>query len=240
MITTSIGGSQVPVKNLKVGDYIKDGEESYSRVYAFGHYDDTVKAQYLQIYTAYDGVRLDPLVISAEHMVFAAENIAMPAGALKVGDSLLLESGSMASVTKIKTVYRQGAFAPFTYSGKLVVNGVVSSSYIAMDHGLPISHQWLAHLFQAPHRICTRLGGCSESYTDDGLSTYVSGLYTGAKWWMKQAITIRVLVFIPVFLVFAVIAAIEGIFVNTWTTTIFLLVASLMWLVYGQKATLKR
>lgn len=237
MITTTIGGFKVPVKNLKVGDYVKDGKESYSRVYSFGHYDDTVKAQYLQIYSTHDGRSLEPLVISAEHMVFTTANQAMPAGALKVGDSLLLESGSMVSIINIKTVYRRGAYAPFTYSGKLVINGVVSSSYIAMDHGVPVSQQWLAHLFQAPHRICSRWGGCAESYTDDGLSSYVSRLYKGAKWWMKQPNTVKVVVFVPVFLVFAVIAAIEGIFVNPWTATIF--TASVVWLICGVKATLK-
>ena len=238
MVTKGVEGNQIPMKDLQVGDYIQDGEASFSRVYTFGHYDKEVKGSYLQIFSGDDSLALE---LSPEHMVYAGKGRqAVPAGSLQVGDLLLLERGSFVSITNIQTVRRRGAYAPFTESGKLVVNGVMASSYISLDHGLSkskamISDQWLAHVFQAPHRLCTRFGGCAESYTEDGISYYVSGLYNAAKWWMKQTHVIKVALFIPVFVVSLTIAAIEGMLMNTWATALVVLLVSLMWLYRVEK-----
>ena len=240
MVTMGVEGSQIPLKDLQVGDYIQDGEASFSRVYTFGHYDKEVKGSYLQIFSGDDSPALE---LSPEHMVYAGKGRqAVPAGSLQVGDLLLLERGSFVSITNIQTVRRRGAYAPFTESGKLVVNGVMASSYIAMEHDLSkaISNQWLAHLFQAPHRICTRFGRCAESYTEDGISYYVAGLYKAAKWWLKQTHVIKVALFIPVFFVSLTIAAIESMLMNTWTTALVVLLVSLMWFYRVEKIVVKR
>jgi hypothetical protein len=124
-------------------------------------------------------------------MLYGTETDPYPAYNLHVGDLVRQPSGSLVAVTNIETVYRKGVYAPFTYSGKLVVNGVVLSAYtFAIDFGVPISQHWISHLSQVPHRLYTRLGGRAESYTEGGLSSYASGLYKITMWWMQQHIAV--------------------------------------------------
>ena len=50
-----------------------------------------------------------------------------------VGDKLLMGAGGVIKVTKIATVNRQGAFAPFTESGTIVVSDILASSYVSLQ-----------------------------------------------------------------------------------------------------------
>jgi Hint module len=238
MFVTSADGVRIAMKDLKVCNYIQDGANSFSRIYSFGHHDVRVRAVYLRIYT--EGQH-EPLELSAEHMVYGTEKQPHPASSLQVGDLLLQPSGSLVAVTNIETVYRKGAYAPFTYSGKLVVNGVVVSSYIvAVDHGVPTSQHWISHLFQVPHRLCVRLGGCAESYTEHGVSSYASGLYKVATWWMKQQVAFRALLFIPVFLLLLVLTGVEAMMMSTWTTTLIIALVSVLWFQPGCKKVVRK
>merc|ERR1711862_223455 len=86
----------------------------------------------------------------------------VPASSVKVGDVLAMNNDTTAKVSKIGSVERKGAYAPFTYSGDIVVSGVVASNYVAMmpeeETGLPVSMQWIAHTFKAPHRfVCSAI-----------------------------------------------------------------------------------
>lgn len=157
------GTGQVAMKNIKLGDMVSVGSGKYARVYSFGHYNTNIEAEYVQIYSQ---ALERPLEISKDHMVFVENNSikqALPASAISIGDNLVMTPGGSTTVTKILLVTRKGAFAPFTTSGTVVVNGVVASSYVSLqdklgvvmigDFATPISMQWLAHSFQAPHRI---------------------------------------------------------------------------------------
>jgi hypothetical protein len=75
-----------------------------------------------------------------------------------------------------------GHFAPFTPSGKLLVNGgLLVSSFISFDKlspalrngGIEFSYQWLAHSFEFPRRVaCYHFPQCfTESYHENGLTT---------------------------------------------------------------------
>jgi Hint module len=88
------------------------------------------------------------------------------ASSVKVGDVLQAESAegisSGARVTKIASIQKTGLYAPLTPSGRLVVDGVAASSYIAlddteeyMDFGgfLRLSHHTFVHLTLAPFRV---------------------------------------------------------------------------------------
>ena len=65
--------------------------------------------------------------ISHDRLVFVRTNVvarrSIPASSVVVGDELFTSDGA-AKVTKIARITRRGAFAPFTGSGTLVVNGV--------------------------------------------------------------------------------------------------------------------
>jgi hypothetical protein len=152
-----INNTRKTMMELKIGDMIKVGEGKYEPVYTFGHRDPDLKnGQYLLIYTK---GTYDPLPISRDHMVFIREgqiSRSVPASMLKVGDSLMTASSADrgVSITSIDLVTRSGAFAPFTLSGKIVVNGIQASSYISLQESTdklvvggfttPFSYQWLA------------------------------------------------------------------------------------------------
>jgi hypothetical protein len=150
-------------------------------------------------------------------MVFVAGHNAVPASMVAVGNTLLLNDGSGTRVTRIGTVTRVGAYAPFTESGTIAVSGVLASSYISLQENSEalifggikvVSMQWAAHTFLAPHRMICRLSGCNkESYTDDGISTWVYGPYLAAQWLVGQQSTLLTGILL-------ILVAMAGMFLN--------------------------
>eukprot|EP00547_Thalassionema_nitzschioides_P004641 CAMPEP_0194214556 /NCGR_PEP_ID=MMETSP0156-20130528/15809_1 /TAXON_ID=33649 /ORGANISM="Thalassionema nitzschioides, Strain L26-B" /LENGTH=425 /DNA_ID=CAMNT_0038942839 /DNA_START=67 /DNA_END=1341 /DNA_ORIENTATION=- len=192
----------VEIRNVKIGDFIAttSTDDVFERVYSFGHYEPTAaKAKVLEIHTS--SSKKAALQISHAHLVFVAPGKAVPASSLAIGDRLLVSSSSesYAAITSLKTVTtsNSGLYAPFTPSGKFLVNdGIVVSSYVTLDSSttqtmqfgwISISHHWIAHLFQAPHRlVCHHFGSCpNETYTD-GISTFVHGPMKAALWILNQ------------------------------------------------------
>jgi hypothetical protein len=113
------------------------------------------------------------LVLSRHHVVFAADaRFAIPASLVKVGDELLDAFGAKLSVVSIRAVVaRGGLYAPFTPSGKIVVDGVMASSFVALGgddtNVLSIAGVFeLSHSFEFPHRVaCYYLARCpNETY----------------------------------------------------------------------------
>jgi len=163
--------SAVAMEDVKIGDYVRVGEKlEYSRVYSFGHYNTAETLTYLRIHFEEGG---KPLEITGNHMLFASEAAAVPASNIQVGDTLVGDR----IVSKITTVQRQGAYAPFTYSGKALINGVVVSNYIAM--GVP---HWLAHAALTPRRLYCNLfwKQCkteARSTNEDGIADWIYAPY---------------------------------------------------------------
>jgi len=213
------GTSTVNIKNkgitkmydLAIGDHILVEGGVYEPVYSFGHRSvDTEDIEYLQI-SMENGSTLE---LSADHMVFVTGN-AIPALAVRVGDDL-----AGAKVRAITRVYRRGAFAPFTPSGKLMVDGILVSSYISFQTGpylvmgsvtTPITHQWLAHAFIFPHRLhCYYLEFCPrEMYTDDGISLRLTHPLRFAQWLFGQDALVIVICMIPLVALLVVFSCIE-------------------------------
>lgn len=172
------------MKELSVGDRVNIGEGVYEPIYSFGHYSPSMKAEVLQIQTgAKTKLRLSP-----NHLIMTVSRGTLPASQLQVGDQVM--TGAKFDVEHVKSidiVRATGMFAPFTPSGKIVVDGILASSYIALEDtegfeiftGLKISHQWMAHTGSLPHRlICyyMRSEFCeAEEYTQEGISTGVYG-----------------------------------------------------------------
>ena len=104
------------------------------------------------------------------------------------GENLLVQS--------IKSISSIGAIAPFTPSGKVVVDNILASSFVAFGNdshlsvgGINFSYQWLAHSFEFPHRMaCNYLTQClQESYTEDGVSQWVDAPHRMTLWMMNQS-----------------------------------------------------
>jgi len=190
-VQTESGKTQkVAMKNLSIGDKVNTGNGVFEPVYSFGHYSPSIKADMLQIKTdSKSTLRLSP-----NHILMTASNGAIPASQIKVGDQLLSSSGNVENVRKIDNVIAHGMYAPFTPSGKVVVDGILASSYIALEDSdglelmggvLKISHQWMAHAGSFPHRMmCYYLPGdnnnnycANEQYSLEGISEGVYGSF---------------------------------------------------------------
>jgi Hint module len=138
-----------------------------------------------------------------------------------VGDALEMADGTPVTIEAIKSVIKQGVYAPFTMSGSLVVNNVKASSYVSFQDDAdrlvvggwetPLSFQWIAHLSQSPHRLAWRLGMVGvEEYTETGLSTWVSGPHHLSMWLMAQNDAILVAVLTPTIALGLVSSAFES------------------------------
>ena len=211
----------IRIEDVEIGDMVHAGHNKYSRIYSFGHRNQHNYAQYLQLHFGDQ-----PLEISHDHMVFVDKLGAVPASMVGVGDKLLMGAGGVIKVTKIATVNRQGAFAPFTESGTIVVSDILASSYVSLQEesanfqvaGVNIvSMQWLAHTFQAPHRMVCRWNSkfCEkETYTEEGISKWVYGPFLTSKWLLGQHVVIMVVLSVPAVMTGAVPYLVEAFFSN--------------------------
>lgn len=170
------------MKNLQIGDQVLTGRNQYEKIYSFGHYHTTKRAEFFQIHS--EGARV-PLEVTAEHLVFLHDDpIPVPAKSIQVGNTLHLQDGGSSKVTKITKVRRNGIYAPLTTGGTLIVDEVKASSYISFGHGeipsrvlSPFSDHDIIHFSLAPYRLlCYGISTkfCRQSfYHDNGMPVYV-------------------------------------------------------------------
>ena len=185
----------ISMKELSVGDLILTGSGHYEPVYAFGRYDKDAFAAYLQIETTAGAEHA--LEISGEHMLFLHGNEnPVRADSLVVGDVLLQSSGDgklsggRATVIKITHVTRTGRFSPLTFDGTLVVNGIVTSSYIYMEGMEDVDllkdrGGSFFHFAISPFRfLCMAFhsNAFCETYTDEGIPHGLDILMSLVRW----------------------------------------------------------
>jgi hypothetical protein len=234
------GKGKVSMEQLQIGDHVRVDEKHFERVYSFGHKSKTEIGSYLQIFA--DDLK-DPLEISRDHMLFVniqKNKMAVPASTIKTGDFLVMSSGTLSLVKKVSTVERRGAFAPFTMSGKIVVNGVVSSSYVSLqgtdnvmigNTKTPLGSHFIAHLLTTPLRIAARLGLLNhETYTLDGRSSYIAGPHYAAQILLEQRPVIFGAVFSVAVTIMAPLLAVEILFARS--SVCFLAIAAAWYFYY--------
>ncbi|XP_060683710.1 indian hedgehog protein-like [Hemiscyllium ocellatum] len=178
-------GRRKRVSDLQPGDRVQTvdhgGNVVFSSFVTFLDRDPRAVKVFHQLET------LEPprrLLLTAAHLVFVADNFTSDLGKfratfasnVKVGQYLYVVGHSghrPARVTGITMRELEGAYAPLTQHGTLVVNGVLASCFAAIDgHGL-------AHLAFAPLRLCYQLtsifgGGASRQ---EGVHWYSWLLY---------------------------------------------------------------
>jgi len=207
----------VSMQELKIDDMVYTGsKEIYEPIYSFGHSKPDIQAEFLKIST-YNTA----LEISAQHMVLTKANTFVPASVLKKGDILIDETGNEVVIHNIESVKSKGIYAPFTPSGQLVVNGIVVSSFIAFQNkstvqilgNLSVSYQWIAQMFEFPHRVvCYYLGRCTnESYTGEGMSVWVAYPFHLGRWLLERQpdTWLKVIVLIMFFSLFCFFSILE-------------------------------
>jgi hypothetical protein len=186
------GRGAVLMKDTKLGDKVLVEGGEYESLYSFGHYAQDVEAQYVKLVS-----NTNSLEISKDHMVFVEGGRSIPASHVKVGDKLELADGNLVTVKEIGVVQRQGAYAPFTASGTVIVNGIKASSFVAFQNSETLliagfdtgmTFQFLAHFFETPHRVwCKYASTCTEEeYTANGVSTWVDVPHKVAIWLTNQ------------------------------------------------------
>ena len=189
----------IAMHELQVGDRVYVGNDSFERVVAFGHKSDTIVGQYLKIF--FDGGSLE---ISPDHMVFVSGHGFKPASEVIRGDHLTNPGDEkLLVVNRIEHVEKTGAYAPFTESGSIVVNGVVASNYVSFPvniFGYEFeSGHWIAHISQAPYRLVLLLGWCTEEvYSADGVSDWVMST-DSIDWLLEQNEFVFAIVFFPLY-----------------------------------------
>ena len=208
-----LGKGLATMDSINIGDSVLVGSgNKFARVYSFGHYAKNVLAEYVQIRT---DISAPPLELTKDHMVFVQEGYfskSVPASSVNVGDKLIVANGdAVAEVRKIERVTRRGAFAPFTKTGTIVVSDVLASNYVwsLMDES-PVSMQWMAHAFNAPHRMVCALSFeiCeNETYTN-GISDWVYNPLQLGLWLAQQNAAVKFsicMAFIVFFVIFSFI-----------------------------------
>ena len=198
-IQVSLEGATKPLDQIKIGDLVRTGSSTMEQVYSFGHNQKQVVAEYLEITTKASTLRL-----SSDHMVFTASGSAIPAANAKIGDSLIVVlegKETVAPIQQIRAIQANGAFAPMTKSGKILVDGFVASNYVSLNGKSTLlgflDMQWVAHVFKAPHRLAYfMLGVTNETYTSEGLSNWIALPLRVGKWMMHESnvlVTIAIL-----------------------------------------------
>ncbi len=194
------GKRSVAMKDVRIGDKVKDANGNMVKVYSFGHYHPNNTVEYLQIFAQGLG---KPLEVSKNHLVFV-NGTTVPASSLSPGDMIDLvtnEKKTRAQVKQINVVVRNGVYAPFTTSGTIVVSGVAASSYVThqMNSSVlilgqfqtPLSMHWFSHVSVTPRRLlCSLLGMkyCrkTETYDADGICSWAQEPYQLIRWLFQQ------------------------------------------------------
>merc|ERR1719343_1205386 len=165
------GQGTISMDAVKVGDYVRTGNDSFSRVFSLAHLDHDVEADFLQIYA--EGLQ-KPLEITGMHMLFSA-GTAVRADEVSVGDML-----GKNKVTEIKSIKRNGVYAPITESGDIVVSGIHASSYYAFLDHIPFNQHVMSHFFFASHRMM-----CSFDFKLCENEGHTNGYTNWAYWAIK-------------------------------------------------------
>jgi desert hedgehog protein len=205
----------IAMSSLMIGDRVRVAGNKFEPVYSFGHYDSERSAEFLQIYSGGAPV---PIEISRDHLILSDGEHWVPAGTLLAGDRLNDADGNRVSITKVQRVNRKGVYAPFTASGSVIVNNVVASNYVAFqgaEHiqvagvSTPFSYQWVAHIFNSVHRVAYKMGLTGETYTDSGVSRWVSVPHQCGLWLLNQHPIVMLSILVPLIVVFTTISFIE-------------------------------
>jgi len=225
----------IPMKELTLGQHVYVGNGKYEKIYSFGHYkittevgttnDNNNNSGFLRISTTSSEHFMD---LTRNHMVWRNNNKSssfVAASELKIGDRLLFDdenNDERSTITSIKSIPipKDGYMAPFTPSGKIVVNGIMASTFVDLFSSdnkklllLPklLSSQWIAHAFEFPHRTMALLFGCSnETYDEDGISNWVSVPLQFSQYWITSlsSSSSMLLFHVPFFAIFVILLSI--------------------------------
>jgi len=211
----------IPMEQLQINDRVLTTTEKYERVYSFGHYDPNLSSvPYLKFLPS-------GLELSANHYVYRATATTtlgkpVPAREIKVGDELFLTERKREKVTGIQHVYRRGALAPLTTSGKIAVNGVLASTY-ANDFEIP---SWIQNQFHDWAHFVTvilRFNSLWEQqyYTTEGLSNSTDRLRKTTIWFFQRSNIVQILLAVCLLPTLGLMYSLEQMYVSSVSSWLF-------------------
>lgn len=182
------GGGRKPVADLRPGERVlaladndSGGELAYTEVLTFLDRDPATWRLFYSLHTE-AGPRL---TLTAAHLVFVSEGNcsegAEPdraalrtvyAGDARPGQCVLVSGGRagagarLSLITRVRVQKGQGAFAPLTQQGSLVVDGVLASSYAVLEQHA------VAHWAFWPLRLAHRWGWAGGQSQGHGVHWY--------------------------------------------------------------------
>lgn len=119
-----VGVGSVAILDLSIGQSVRTGPGSFSVVFAFSHRNPDAISEFLVLETeSGHGIELSP-----GHFIPTNGTIQL-ARDVRVGDEVLLASGQTTAVLDVRRITRRGLFNPHTTDGRIVVNGIVATTY---------------------------------------------------------------------------------------------------------------
>jgi len=151
MLTLENGETRL-IKDIKLGDSVKYGNNKYSKIFAIGHKQYEDFNNYLKIKTTYhEDNNLPPLLLSLNHYLYVNGDSLQLAKNVKLGDYLVNEKDELTLIISIENVYLRGINNPLTIDGSIIVNGIKTSCYTEELH--PIIADKLVFPLKAVYRI---------------------------------------------------------------------------------------
>lgn len=224
------GKGQVALCSVQIGDHVEVESGKFEPIYSFGHNDPNTIGTFLQLHLS-NGRNL---IISHDHLIFTASDSCYPIAASQITIGTELVDAHRNNVTVIHitpSVSARGLFAPFTPSGTIVVDGILASSFVAMDRPssqflvsygglLKLSHQWLAHSFEFPHRVqChyfhnnknsnNRNKYCPSEMYDNGIAARLVTPLNLWRWFVQQHFMVRGIILAMMAILFSVFSIVE-------------------------------
>lgn len=145
-------GAVIPIRSLKIGDNVRTGPASFSKVFMFTHKDENTLNYFVRI----QGRSGHFIELSDGHYI-PANGEMRAARKVKVGDLIMLADGTETNVASVSTVRKRGLHNPQTVDGSILVNGIVSSTYTeairpqaAAALLLPVRAAFVSGIWHAP------------------------------------------------------------------------------------------
>jgi energy-converting hydrogenase Eha subunit B len=137
---------------LAVGDRVRVGPSTFSTVFMFTHrLGGDSKREFVHV----DVASGESVTATAGHYLVANGGL-KAAASITAGDTLTLASGEQVAVTEVSRVLMAGLFNPQTEDGRIVVDGIVASTYTQAVHPR------VAHALLAPLRMLHRMGALPQ------------------------------------------------------------------------------
>lgn len=141
-----VSGSVVQMEDVVVGDVVRVGKDTFSRVFMFTHKMVDTTNHFVSLKTGAAEIEL-----TSGHYLYVNGALAA-ASTVNVGDFLTLATGKASTVEAVGVSIRVGLYNPQTVSGDIVVSGVLASTYTtAVEPSL-------AHAVLAPFRAVSVFG----------------------------------------------------------------------------------